>query len=59
MRYFWDVVWSVIVVQSLVIAAWRGLWTLADLYLYPEQPILSALITIVSLQLVCLKILSN
>ncbi|KAK7790557.1 hypothetical protein R5R35_013073 [Gryllus longicercus] len=36
--YVLDCLFSVLVVGTLVVFVWRGVWTLLDLYLYPDQP---------------------
>ncbi|CAG7837060.1 unnamed protein product [Allacma fusca] len=40
--YLLDCLVSVILAASLVVLSWRGLWELADLYLYPDEQIISA-----------------
>jgi len=44
-RYFLDCIFSVVVIASLVVCCWRGVWNLADIYLYPgvENEMKSAL----------------
>lgn len=41
-RYFFDNVISAIG----VILVWRGVWHLADMYLFPEQPLISNLVSV-------------
>ena len=36
-----------IIVGTAVIAVWRGIWNLLDLYLYPNDIVLSSIISIV------------
>uniref|UniRef100_U5ESC6 Putative fuseless n=1 Tax=Corethrella appendiculata TaxID=1370023 RepID=U5ESC6_9DIPT len=40
--YVLDCIFSVLVIGSLVVFVWRGLWVLLDLLLFPEEPSLSA-----------------
>ncbi|KAL7044163.1 hypothetical protein ACKWTF_001810 [Chironomus riparius] len=40
--YIFDCLFSVLVIGSLVVFVWRGLWVLLDLKLFPEDPTLSA-----------------
>ncbi|CAD7085961.1 unnamed protein product [Hermetia illucens] len=42
-----DILLSSFVIGPLVIAAWRGIWNLADIYLFPDDGIDSALASIV------------
>ena len=37
----------VLLVGTAVIAVWRGIWNLLDLYLYPNDLVLSSIISIV------------
>ncbi len=36
-----------LLVGSAVIAVWRGIWNLLDLYLYPNDIVLSSIISII------------
>ena len=36
-----------IIVGTAVIAVWRGIWNLLDLYLYPNDIVLSSIISII------------
>ncbi|XP_041373590.1 uncharacterized protein LOC121386669 isoform X2 [Gigantopelta aegis] len=36
-----DVLFSVVVIESLIIVTWRGLWELLDLYLFPDDTLKS------------------
>ena len=40
--YVLDCLFSVLVIGSLVVFVWRGLWVLLDLTLFPGDPALSA-----------------
>lgn len=40
--YILDVIYSVGIVNSLVIIVWRGIWLLVDVFLFPDDQVLSA-----------------
>ncbi|XP_030746649.1 uncharacterized protein LOC115875359 isoform X3 [Sitophilus oryzae] len=40
--YILDVTFSIVVVTNLGVVVWRGLWLLVDLYLFPEDLLLSS-----------------
>lgn len=40
--YILDCLFSVLVVGTLVVFVWRGMWVLLDLFLFPEDEVLSA-----------------
>ncbi|CAL8111608.1 unnamed protein product [Orchesella dallaii] len=42
-QYLLDCVFSVIIIPAFVVFCWRGLWTLADIYLYPDDETKSAM----------------
>lgn len=46
--YILDCLFSVLVIGSLVVFVWRGLWVLLDLRLFPEDKALSAWSSLVS-----------
>lgn len=46
--YVLDCMFSVLVIGSLVVFVWRGLWVLLDLQLFPEDHALSAWASVVS-----------
>ncbi|XP_064484292.1 uncharacterized protein LOC135396966 [Ornithodoros turicata] len=47
-RYFWDSAFTIFVIQALAISCWRGLWTLLDFTIYPNNPRLSAVVSLES-----------
>lgn len=49
--YILDCMFSVLVIGSLVVFVWRGLWVLLDMKLFPEDKALSAWASVVSVQL--------
>lgn len=46
--YVLDCLFSVLVVGSLVVFAWRGIWVFLDIMIYPDNKTLSALSSLVS-----------
>ncbi|XP_049834893.1 uncharacterized protein LOC126278683 isoform X1 [Schistocerca gregaria] len=42
-----DCAFSVLVVGNLIVFTWRGVWTLLDLYLYPDDQLWSAIASLV------------
>lgn len=42
-----DIIFSSLVVSPAVVTYWKSSWTLMDLYVLPEQPVISALISAV------------
>lgn len=49
--YFLDCAFSVLVIGTLVVFVWRSLWVMCDLLIYPDEPSLSALGSLVSCHL--------
>ena len=41
-----NVVFRALILGVAAIAVWRGLWTLQDLYLFPKEPTLSCIVSI-------------
>tara|TARA_R110002153_G_scaffold121572_1_gene267199 strand:- start:1737 stop:2000 length:264 start_codon:yes stop_codon:yes gene_type:complete len=41
-----NIVFRSLILGVAAIAVWRGLWTLQDLYLFPKEPVLSCIISI-------------
>lgn len=46
--YILDCLFSVLIIGSLVVFVWRGVWVLFDLVLYPDDKGLSAFGSLVS-----------
>ncbi|OXA59261.1 hypothetical protein Fcan01_06000 [Folsomia candida] len=57
--YLFDCTFSVFVVPSLTVCCWRGVWNLADLYLYPDDPAASALSSMGFGYLLCIILCST
>jgi len=51
--YVLDCLFSVLIVGTLVVFVWRGVWTILDLYLYPHQQDCSAWASMVSSNATC------
>jgi hypothetical protein len=47
-NYFLDTLLTVFIIHQLVVFLWRGAWEILDLHLFPDDPPLSAITTLVA-----------